>query len=232
MTGHLIVIPARLESSRFPRKVLADMAGKPMLQWTWETARRVLPADNVAIATDSDEVEDVACKFGAVVIRTSQYRNGTERVAEVARKYPNAKRIVNLQADEPCIQSGLLQSLLDCRLERDEIGTVAQSIQPMELEDRNTVKVAVTAAGHVAWFSRGPFTPMPEFTHVGVYAFQKETLCDCVRMDVTTWEMNEQLEQLRWLDHGCRFRVLLHFGAHIPSVNAPCDLETAARFLT
>lgn len=224
----LIVIPARLDSDRFPRKVLADIAGKPLLQWTWERACEALDPADVWVATDSEEIADAARTFGANACITSpDCRNGTERAAEVAASFPGLARIVNLQADEPCIPAKTLRTLVRCGLAPDTVGTAVQPMQTADVDNPHVVKVAVNSRHEAVWFSRRSFTPSPAHAHVGVYAFDPAVLARYRRLPVSPWEVSERLEQWRWLHWGGRFLVWYCEEA-APSVNVPADVPAVA----
>jgi 3-deoxy-D-manno-octulosonate cytidylyltransferase len=153
-----VVIPARLGSTRLPRKVLLPIAGRPLVQWVWQAAR-ASAADEVVVATDSEEVAAACRAFGADTCLTSpDHASGTDRVEEVARRRgwsPDAV-IVNLQGDEPCMPPALLDQAAALAREAD-IGTLAHPLHDeAEWRDPNVVKVVCDAQGHALYFSRSP----------------------------------------------------------------------------
>lgn len=209
-----ILIPARLESTRLPRKLLLEAEGKTVLQWTWEAAKRTT-ADYVAIVTDSDEIEAVAIRFGADVIRSeSEHISGTSRIFEASHKLkPEFGFIINWQADEPTIRSGLntwfvlLRSLLldgQIVMAKSDIATLYQDIDPWEHDDRSVVKVAVSESVNMArYFSRSCLPGA--FKHVGIYAFRRDWISNLEELEPSPLHLAENLEQLTWLE--CDFRI-------------------------
>jgi 3-deoxy-manno-octulosonate cytidylyltransferase (CMP-KDO synthetase) len=242
MTAHhhrgrvIIIIPARMESQRLPGKVLLADTGKPLVQHTYEAATRSQLADDVYIATDSDEVAAAAARFGASCLRTTtECPTGTHRVAEADRQVsPPADIIVNLQADEPCIRADDLDSLIDRIASRPRPGiatlagpVVAWPVDRMRLP-HNTVSVAVDHAGLAAYFSRSALRQSAR--HVGVYAFHAESLAIIRRMPLSRLATAEGLEQLQWLDHGLRVAVQ-HIHEVPRSINTPDDYREFVRFV-
>lgn len=228
MSGEtLAVIPARLGSTRLPRKPLHIIAGRPLVEWVW---RRVTAADLfdlAVIATDSEEIAEHARSIGAVVEMTSpSHPSGTDRVAEVARRIPYQKYpfIVNIQGDEPFIETTHLTAAV--RLVRDDgwdVGTVASKIANRdEWRSPTVVKIARGTDGRALYFSRAPIPhvrdgePGPaefesgEFLrHIGVYAYTAHALQRWVELPEAPLERLERLEQLRPLGAGLRIGVEL-----------------------
>ena len=211
------VIPARYGASRFPGKPLALLWGKPMLQHVWERARAAEGLDELVIATDDDRIAAAARSWGAAVERTSpECASGTDRVAEVARQRPDAAIVLNLQGDEPELETAAVSELLRV-MRADEtlrMATIAHH-EPIAaaLASPDVVKVVVDDAGLALYFSRadlaGGSHGGPALRHAGVYAFRRDLL-----LEFATWlpgrlEQAERLEQLRALEHGVRIRVVL-----------------------
>lgn len=206
-----IIIPARLESERLPGKLLLAKTGKPLIQHTWEAATQSRLADVVAVATDSQEIVEACRKFGAhVILSQSPHANGTSRVAEAAEQFPNAKILVNLQADEPEISGDDIDALIrrvqqpDCSCTAYGIATLAAPLHDMHRNNPSAVKVVVSH-GWAMWFSRTAMAG--SLHHVGAYAFRRQTL-DLLRERVLGDDTAERaladaekLEQLAWLEN-------------------------------
>jgi 3-deoxy-manno-octulosonate cytidylyltransferase (CMP-KDO synthetase) len=239
--GCAIIIPARYRSSRFPGKVLALLAGRPMIQHVWERATAVPDVDRVIVATDDGRVAAAAKAFGAEVMMTSETcQSGTDRVAEAAAAIAS-DIIVNLQGDLPLIPPRLIaaarQPLLD-----DPAVMMSTLKRPMtrldELRSPNTVKVVTDRNGDALYFSRAPIPmarddaaadPLPPgvyFHHMGLYVYRKSFLTTFAKLPAGRLEQLEQLEQLRALEHGYRIRVV-EVDEGTVEVNAPDDLVAA-----
>jgi 3-deoxy-manno-octulosonate cytidylyltransferase (CMP-KDO synthetase) len=227
----LAVIPARLGSTRLPRKPLHLIAGRPLVEWVWQRVLAVAAFDRVVIATDSEEIADHARAIGALVELTSpSHPSGTDRVAEVARRFPyrDYPIVVNIQGDEPFVDPSHLTEAI--RLVRDEgwdIGTVATPIRAREeWRSPSVVKVVRGEDGGALYFSRAPIPhlrdaePGPaEFAeghflrHIGVYAYRADSLQRWVELPESPLERIERLEQLRPLGGGLRIGVAVTEGA-------------------
>ncbi|MDE2237640.1 MAG: NTP transferase domain-containing protein, partial [Elusimicrobia bacterium] len=154
----LLVVPARLGSTRFPRKVLAPLGGKPLVQWCWQAARAAGMGE-VLVATESQEVAQAVRSFGGEAVLTSpSCRSGSDRVHEAA-KGRREELIVNVQGDQPFLDPEAIRSTL-LLLEREPSLDIATAVSPLtersKLEDANVVKVAMTEAGRCLYFSRAP----------------------------------------------------------------------------
>lgn len=217
----ICVIPARLESSRLPRKLLEPIEGKPLLYHTWKAAMGCEAFERVVIAVDHPELENVARAFGAKVMMTSQEHTcGTERVAEVARKV-SCDLIVNLQADEPTMTREALKTLLaEMQASNGPYWTLANPISVEEALLPSVVKVVVKANGDALYFSRAPI-PFPRsnraryLKHLGVYGYTREGLDMWVSLPPSPLELAENLEQLRVLETGFPIRVIQVTGEFI-----------------
>jgi 3-deoxy-manno-octulosonate cytidylyltransferase (CMP-KDO synthetase) len=211
------VIPARYGASRFPGKPLAMLWGRPMLQHVWERARAARGLDELVIATDDERIASAARGWGASVELTSPDRaSGTDRVAEVAKRRPQAAIVLNLQGDEPELETAAVTKLVETMRGDDalEMGTIAHHEPDLHaLASEHVVKVVLDAAGFALYFSRadiaGGSRGGPALRHAGVYAFRRELL-----LRFSTWppgklEQAERLEQLRALERGVRIKVVL-----------------------
>src|SRR3990167_7832313 len=153
----LCVIPARLHSTRLPRKLLLPIHGKPIVQWTFENASRSTLLDQVIVATDSLEIADVISKIGGKVIMThSDIATGSERVAVVAEQFPDADVIINLQADEPFIKPPMLKELITPYLqgEHPPMTTLAYPLEKDKYHTQGSVKVITDLNNNAIYFSR------------------------------------------------------------------------------
>jgi len=246
MTSRVLgVIPARLASTRLPRKPLHPIAGRPLVEWVWRRVRDLGIFDAVVVATDSPEVEAAARAFGASVVLTrADHPSGTDRVAEVARReewrgYPV---IVNVQGDEPFVRGDHLQAAVD--LVRDggwDVGTVAAPISNEdEWREAAVVKVARGDDGRALFFTRAPVPfprdAAPDFAsgaylrHVGVYAYTRDALLRWVALPEGALERIEKLEQLRALAAGLRIGVAVGEPAE-GGVDTPADAARAERII-
>ena len=209
----MIIIPARLASSRFPGKVLADIQGVPMVI---ATARRVAGIDQVAIATDAPEVVDVAKKYGFEAVMTSEaHKSGTDRINEAAGVLGAGEDeiIVNVQADEPFIEPEVVQKVHDrvaaAVKKKEDLMMVScyKRIDPALADDPNHVKVIMDHAGYAIYFSRSkiPYdreAHMEYFGHLGIYGFTRGSLARFCALGISPLEDIEKLEQLRALYFG------------------------------
>lgn len=211
------VIPARYGASRFPGKPLALLWGKPMLQHVWERARAAAGLDELVIATDDERIATAARSWGATVEMTSpECTSGTDRVAEVARRRPAAEIVLNLQGDEPELETAAVSALVavmraDASL---RMGTIAH-VEPdaSVFESPNVVKVVVDQANDALYFTRADIAMAtqggPVLRHAGVYAFRRDLLLEFASWPPGRLELAERLEQLRAVERGVRIRVVL-----------------------
>ncbi len=213
------VIPARYGSTRLKKKMLLSVDGKPLLWHTWQKALRCGALDDVAIAVDDERLRARMAAFGATVYMTSRaHRSGTDRVAEVARRwYKDADIIVNLQGDEPLMASGNI-ALVVRALKKDpllDIATVKLKMTGAGVDDPNVVKVVTDARDHALYFSRAaiPFyrdrAQKPVYyKHLGIYGYRRKSLFAFTGLEPSALEQKEKLEQLRALEAGMRIKVL------------------------
>jgi 3-deoxy-D-manno-octulosonate cytidylyltransferase len=232
----IIVIPARYGSSRLPGKPLAEIAGKPMIQHVYESARQVLDADAVWVATDDRRIFDAVAAFGGRPLMTSpDHASGTDRLAEVARTI-EAEIYVNVQGDEPLIRASNIACLIGALDDPSiEVATLCHPISAEEARDRNQVKVVLSDSGDALYFSRSviPYladdkVPSCVMRHVGVYAYRGEILQKFTKLPRPMIEQVEKVELLRLLAAGIRIRVL-EVEPDGPSVDTAEDLERVRR---
>ncbi len=206
----IAVIPARLASTRLPRKVLCEIASRPMLAHVYEAARACHRLDDVIVATDSDEVAELCRSQGWHFRMTlSSHRSGTERVHEISQSVV-ADVYVNLQADEPLARPEQIDTLLALMENVDvQVGTLKTLCGVEDRNNPNAVKVVTTLEGRAMYFSRAaiPFDRdgadgIRYYKHLGFYAYRKPALDAFVRWPESGLERIERLEQLRFLDNG------------------------------
>jgi len=215
-----VLIPARLGSTRFPEKVLADKTGKPLIQHVYEAARRAACATRVVVATDSDRVMAAVRNFGGEAVMTrTDHPNGTSRLAEAAailRLAPDSI-VVNVQGDEPELEPAVIDAAVHSLVASGApMATVASPFALPLTSDNdpanpNIVKVVVRANGDALYFSRAliPFDRDEQHApssrplrHVGLYVYRRSFLDTYLALPSTPLERCEQLEQLRVLEHG------------------------------
>ncbi|HVO63634.1 MAG TPA: 3-deoxy-manno-octulosonate cytidylyltransferase [Terriglobales bacterium] len=206
----IAVIPARLASTRLPRKVLREIGGRPMLAWVYEAARSSPLVADVIVATDSDEVMD-ACRQNGWNARmtSSQHRSGTDRVYEVACSVP-ADVYVNVQGDEPLARPEHIEALLAPMKDASVlVSTIKTPAAAADIDNPNAVKVVTDPAGRALYFSRAtiPYdrdrSGQPRyFKHLGFYAYRKPALERFCSLPESSLERSERLEQLRFLENG------------------------------
>ncbi len=210
-----IIIPARYKSTRLEGKPLIKVLNKPIIQWVWERAIQVKNADRVIIATDNNEIYECAKSFGAEVEMTSEnHKCGSDRIREVAEKYPNISYIINLQGDEPMININNVEELINQIKEDDnaDIATLVTEIKE-NIEDPNSVKCVFDKNNYALYFSRSkiPYernTGISKFyKHIGIYAYKREALFKMTSLNQSDIEKTESLEQLRALYNGMRIKV-------------------------
>ena len=208
----MIIIPARMDSSRFPNKVLVDINNYPMVI---ATANQVKDIDKVVIATDSEEVVKVANKYGYEAIMTSkEHKSGTDRINEAAQKLniKDDEIVVNVQADEPFIEPEVVQKVYDRVKEAKDknedfmIVSCYKKIYNFHADDPNLVKVVLDVNQNAIYFSRSkiPYNRGEienYFGHLGIYGFTKKSLNDFCSLPPAPIEDIEKLEQLRAIYH-------------------------------
>ncbi len=254
-----VVIPARYQSTRLPRKPLLDICGKPMIQHVYEAALKS-DAERVIIATDNEEIAQVAEKFSAEVCMTAvSHVSGTDRLQEVASKlaFRDDEIVVNVQGDEPLIPPALINQVARNLSEQvwASIATLYEPIAKLEdLFNPNQVKLVANHAGEVLYFSRAPipwaregiarsadfsFKPddalldaYPFKRHIGIYAYRCVLLHQFVSWQEAPLEQVEKLEQLRAMYYGHRIHVAKACQASAQGVDTPQDLELVRKMMS
>ncbi len=214
----ICVIPARYSSTRLPGKPLKDICGKPMICRVWERASLAKSVAEVIVATDDDRIlQAVEKNSGRAIMTRADHKTGTDRLAEVAEKFPEVEVIVNVQGDEPLIEPALIDELVgefvaDKNL---QMATVATELTDAdEMKNPNNVKVVLDKNNDALYFSRS-LIPYPRnvgkakvFKHIGIYAYRRNFLLAYAKMESTPLEQSESLEQLRALENGYKIRVI------------------------
>ncbi len=238
-----IIIPARMASTRLPRKPLADIMGKSLIEHVYLKAKQVGNAE-VIIATDDQIIYDHVHQFGGQAMMTSpDHPSGTDRIAEVAQNI-DSEIIINLQGDEPLINPKQIEELISLmKNPHVNIGTQCTKIADAEtLFDYNIVKVVRDINDKALYFSRQAIPAVRDqkyekwielatyYKHVGMYGFKRLTLLELCHLPLTTYEKNESLEQLRWLQHGydvyCQETSFTSIG-----VDTPDDLDRVRDYI-
>ena len=209
------VIPARLDSTRFPAKVLADLWGKPIIQHVYERARKAKRLNEVLIATDDEKIFDTAKKFGAeVVITSKKHLTGTDRVSEAVKKN-NAEIVINIQADVPLISPLMIDRVVKVLSDNSTLvmATLMKKIEKKEeFYNPNVVKVVIDKQGFALYFSRSPIPYLKDnfvsYKHIGVYGYRKDFLLTFVQLPRSPLEKIENLEQLRVLENGYKIKMI------------------------
>lgn len=223
------VIPARLESVRLPRKMLREICGRPLIQWTYENAKRAPALREVIVATDSPEIESCVRNFGGQVRLTRKdHPSGTSRIAEIAGSL-EAEILVNVQGDEPRVDVNAISNLVKVFADPGiRVATLAVSKQDAEeFRNPNVVKVVKDASGFALYFSRSPIPYDRDgkfrgfLKHLGVYAYRRDFLVrDWGKLKPSLLEESEKLEQLRILDNGFSIKVV-----EVPEDSVGIDTE-------
>jgi 3-deoxy-manno-octulosonate cytidylyltransferase (CMP-KDO synthetase) len=230
------IIPARHDSSRFPGKPLALIAGKPMIQHVVERCQKAKSLSEIIVATDDTRIWEVAQLHCRAEMTAPQHVSGTDRIAEVAQNC-RCDAVINIQGDEPLIDPGLIDAVA-AALGKDEMSTAATLIDKVEeWENSNVVKVVVNAAGRALYFSRRtiPFVrdaatgaeqlaAFPFLKHVGIYGYRRPTLLRLVKYPVSPLEKAEKLEQLRALENGIAIAVV-KVSYDCVGVDVPADVK-------
>jgi 3-deoxy-manno-octulosonate cytidylyltransferase (CMP-KDO synthetase) len=238
----LVVIPARYASVRFPGKPLAEIAGKPMIQHVVERVREAERKPRIVVATEDARILEAAKAFGAEAILTrADHKTGTDRVAEVAT-HIEADIYINVQGDEPLIDPGTVDGVIEVMAEDEEIQLAtpcAAITRQQDIMDPNVVKAVLDFDGNALYFSRAPI-PWVRDTgasvaarhtkHIGLYGYRREALLEFPTLPPGELERVEQLEQLRWLENGFKIRVVESDYDAI-AVDVPADIEKVEKRL-
>lgn len=233
------IIPARYQSSRFPGKPLIDISGKSMIQRVYEQCLKSSKLDKIVIATDDQLILDHVHSFGAEAIMTStQHASGTDRCGEVAANFPDFDVLINIQGDEPMIDPSQIDLLCSCFDKiNTQIATLVKIINSQEeLYNENTPKVILNRNLEAVYFSRQtiPFLRGKEsnswlknhtfFKHIGIYGYRKQTLTEIIKLPMSSLELAESLEQLRWIENGYSIQTAIT-AMESQAIDTPADLK-------
>ena len=240
----IAIIPARYASTRFPGKPLAMLGGKTVIQRVYEQTTAIL--DEAYVATDDERIYQAVESFGGKAIMTrADHKSGTDRLEEAATKIgTNADVIINIQGDEPFIQTSQIETLMHLFDDpTTQIGTLGKPFESIEaINNPNSPKIVCDRRGFALYFSRSvipyvrgaePTTWLEHFPylkHLGIYAYRREVLHEVTQLPQSSLEKAESLEQLRWLENGYRIRVGLT-NVETVGIDTPEDLQRAEDFL-
>ena len=232
------MIPARLASSRLPEKMILDLCGLPVILRTYEAVKATGLFDEVIIVTDSKKIATLTEGHGATTILSKKdHKTGSDRIAEAAESVP-ADIIINVQGDEPFIDSNSLSVLIQCfredHEERIDLASLMVAIADKTyIDNPNVVKVVTDLTGKALYFSRSaiPFHRDPSplsrcYKHKGVYAFRRSALLEFPKLIMGPLERAEKIEAIRYLEHGKRLQ-MIETSVDAPGIDTRADLEDA-----
>ena len=235
-----IIIPARYESSRFPGKPLAKIAGKSMIEWVIKAACKSKLADKVIVATDDERiastVREILLSFKLsrilllVCLTSKDHKSGTDRVCEVVKNQADIKYIVNLQGDEPLMPAKYIDKVFETLMNENDV--MVSLVTPInsqeELANPNIVKAFIDKEGYAANFSRS--TAEHCLKHIGIYGYSRETLLRFNSLPQSPLEIKEQLEQLRALENKIKIK-LETVPRSFPAVDRLDDIEKVEKLI-
>ena len=238
----IAVIPARYASTRFPAKLIQDLAGKSVILTTYQAAVATALFDDVFVVTDSDIIfNEIQSHGGKAIMSIKEHESGSDRIAEAIQNM-DVDVVVNVQGDEPFIDKQPLEAVIEVfKKDVDSQIDLASLMRPItnkkDIENPNNVKVVVDQLGRALYFSRSVI-PYPRdenagvryFQHIGIYAFRKQALLDFYALPMKSLEASEKLEQLRYLEFGKRIQMVetTHVGI---GIDTPEDLERAREMM-
>ena len=242
----VIIIPARLDSSRLPKKVLLDLKGKTVIQRVYEQCLKVKNVDGVYIATDSIEIKEVCETFtNNVIITKSTHKSGTDRIGEAVSAI-DCDIVINVQGDEPFIEPSLIEALVNS-FSNSEISmssAMSKINNVKDLQNTNVVKVVTDLHNNALFFSRS-LIPFPRdvkeistanevleesqfFRHIGIYGYRKDFLLHFVNLEQSYLEKVEKLEQLRALENGFKIK-MIEANSSLIGIDTQEDYEEALK---
>ena len=236
------VIPARYASTRFPAKLMQDLGGKTVILRTYEAAIQTNLFDDVFVVTDSEIIfNEVVSHGGKAIMSLKNHESGSDRIAEAVANL-DVDIVVNVQGDEPFIDSDSLKKLLeifnnDTHKEVDLASLMREITDASDIQNPNNVKVIVDQNNVALYFSRSVI-PYPReenvgvryMQHIGIYAFRKQALLDFYSLPMKSLEASEKLEQLRYLEYGKRIKMVETTHVSI-GIDTPEDLEKARKMI-
>ena len=237
----IAMIPARYAASRFPGKLMQDLAGKPVILRTYEATLKTKLFNDVYVVTDSDVIfNEIVNNGGNAIMSKEEHECGSDRIAEAVEHMDDVDIVVNVQGDEPFTEVDSLKKLItvfknDDKKEIDLASLMVHITDIEEINNPNTVKVIVDNNNFALYFSRSPI-PFPRDTnvsvkyykHKGVYAFRKEALLDFYHLPMLSLEASEKIECIRYLEYGKNIKMV---ETHVQGVeiDTPADLERAKK---
>ena len=228
MAGTVVIVPARMESTRLPGKPLADICGRTLVLRVLDGASEASP-DRIVVATDSEAIVKEVEQAGYEAVLTGPAANGTQRVYQAWKMLGKpGDRIVNLQGDEPGAGADWINALLSKDICSRGVSTLAAVASPDSAADPSAVKVVFDSRGRALYFSRSPipWSGRTYFKHIGVYCFTAESLVFCAESPRGTLAASENLEQLSWMENGAYIEVIPGNWNGM-GVDTPEDLEEA-----
>ena len=228
------LIPARYGASRFPGKLLASLGGRTVIEHVYRRSRQARKLDEIYVATDDVRIELAVKNFGGNVIRTSSDpTTGTERIAEACGEL-EADVVVNIQGDEPFLDGGMVDMVVEELLDNPELVVVTlmkKIVSDSEFQDPNLVKVVVDLDGFALYFSRSPIpygatAEQVAYKHIGLYGYRRDFLSRFTSLPVGPLETEEHLEQLRVLENGYKIKVI-ETDRDTIGIDTPEDLKRA-----
>ena len=231
-----VIIPARYNSTRFVGIPLVDINGKPMIIRVVEIACETLGKENVFVATDDERISDVIEDYGYQYIMTTDCPTGTDRVAQASRLL-DADIIVNVQGDEPLLDSDDIQKVIDCKLKNmNSVVNCMSKLDPNEAVNKNIPKVVVNTKNDLIYMSRSPIpgtklgVSKNTYKQVCIYAFTKQELNKFYELKKTPLELEEDIEILRFLELGINVKMVETFGT-TQAVDMPDDIDKVLELL-
>ena len=229
------IIPARLDSKRFPKKILKPLNGKPMIVNTVERSLMAKRLDKVILAIDSEETKNALKGFNFEITMTSKdHTSGTDRIAEVVQNIKEAKIIINIQGDEPMIDPKIIDDLVE-KIETPfvEFATViSKNLSAADILNPNVVKAFINEKKEIIEFKRNIFDSQigGAYRHIGVYGYKRDTLIRFTELETSKNESVEKLEQLRAIDNGIKINAIIKDYDSI-SIDTEQDLENLIKSL-
>ena len=228
----LAVIPARYDSERFPGKLLSILDGKTVVFRVVSQVLKCGNVDDVVLATDDERIASNAASLPIeIVYARNSFRNGTERVASIASRFPTHDVIINIQGDEPFLSPSGLFDLVEA-LKTDVTTQIATLMSLKSCTDlsEHVVKVYSDEDDFAIGFIRHMPSDIECYSHIGVYGFQRNVLLKVAELSVTDSENEQRLEQLRWLENGYKIK-MIRTEQHVISIDVPSDLSKAERYI-
>jgi len=232
------IIPSRYNSSRYPGKPLVDLKGKSMIQRVYEGALKSVKIDKLIVATDDQRIFDEVKRFkGNVIMTEPHHQTGTDRCAEVIKKFPDYDIVINIQGDEPLVNYKQLNKLIEVFDNKKDVHIATLAIKCTdreEIENPNRIKLVCNHNDVALYFSRSiiPYykNNSTHLRHIGLYAYDTKTLSEISKLSPCQIEITESLEQLRWMYYGYSIQVV-ETNIETPNIDSPEDLPKVLKYL-